>query len=244
MLDNPRSGLTIALLPGKNMAQEQLIFTNVGLRYGTGPYVLRDISLSLMSGSFQFITGPSGAGKTSLLRLMGMLQKPSHGRASIFGHDIEALARSRLSALRRRIGIVYQDFRLIDSLSIFDNVALPLRIAGTPEDEISPRVRELLAWVDLSDCMHCLPATVSGGQQQRAAIARAVIARPDIILADEPTGNLDDALAARLIFLFQELNRLGTTVVIATHNTALIRETGYPYLHIVAGQLVPPEDAP
>ncbi len=226
------------------MTQEQIILTNVGLHYAGGPDILHDINLTISSGSFHFLTGPSGAGKSSLLRILGLLHPPSRGNATIFGHDATTLARRNLAALRRRIGIVYQDFRLIASLSLLDNVALPLRIAGVPETEILPRVRELLEWVDLSDCMHALPATVSGGQQQRAAIARAVIARPDIILADEPTGNLDDALAARLIFLFQELNRLGTTIVIATHNTTLVRQTGHPCLHIVSGQLDPAETQP
>ncbi|HAU29602.1 MAG TPA: cell division ATP-binding protein FtsE [Rhodospirillaceae bacterium] len=226
------------------MTQEQIILTNVGLHYESGPDILCDINLTITSGSFQFITGPSGVGKSSLLRVLGLLQKPTRGKANIFGHDVGTLTRHNLSALRRRIGIVYQDFRLIDSLSLFDNVALPLRITGTPEAEIAPRVRELLDWVDLADCMHGLPATVSGGQQQRAAIARAVIARPDIILADEPTGNLDDALAARLIFLFQELVRLGTTVVIATHNTSLVQQTGYPCLHLVSGMLEHKESMP
>lgn len=226
------------------MTQDQIILTNVGLHYGHGPDILCDVNLTISSGSFQFITGPSGAGKSSLLRIMGLLQKPSRGQATIFGHDAATLSRRHMSALKRRIGIVYQDFRLIDSLNLFDNVALPLRITGTPEAEISSRVHELLDWVDLSDCMACLPETVSGGQQQRAAIARAVIAKPDIILADEPTGNLDDALAERLIFLFQELGRLGTTVVIATHNTALIEETGHPCLHIANGILEHREATP
>lgn len=192
-------------------------FDNVGLRYGTGAEVLHDISFRLESGAFMFLVGSSGAGKTSLLRLLYLAQRSTRGRIDMFGRDITALPRAALPALRRRIGVVLQDFRLIEHLTAFDNVALPLRIAGVHETEVRAHVDELMAWVGLSERRDVRPAVLSGGEQQRVAIARAVIARPDILLADEPTGNVDPDMAARLLHLFHELNRLGTTVVVATH---------------------------
>jgi cell division transport system ATP-binding protein len=197
-------------------------FDNVGLRYGTGAEVLRDIGFRLDKGAFMFLAGSSGAGKTSLLRLLYLSQRPTRGRIDLFGHDIGSLPRAELPALRRRIGVVFQDFRLIGHLSAFDNVALPLRIAGVREAEVAEHVGELLAWVGLSDRQQVRPAALSGGEQQRVAIARAVIARPDLLLADEPTGNVDPDMAARLLHLFHELNRLGTTVVVATHALHLL----------------------
>ncbi len=212
-------------------------FENVGLRYGLGPEVLQDISFSLESGSFHFLIGPSGAGKSSLLRLMYLAHRPSRGLISIFGRDVSTLPRDDLPSLRRRIGVVFQEFRLLEHLSAFDNVALPLRVAGVRESEIRKHVDELLAWVGLKDHMDARPPTLSGGQQQRVAIARAVISRPKILYADEPTGNVDDTIAARLMHLFEELNRLGTTVVIATHNEAMVRATDHDILKLDQGQL-------
>ena len=197
-------------------------FDNVGLRYGTGAEVLRDIGFRLEQGAFMFLIGSSGAGKTSLLRLLYLAQRPTRGRIDMFGRDITSLPRAALPAIRRRIGVVLQDFRLIDHLSAFDNVALPLRIAGVHEAEVKAHVDELMAWVGLSDRRDARPAVLSGGEQQRVAIARAVIARPDLLLADEPTGNVDPDMAARLLHLFHELNRLGTTVVVATHAVHLL----------------------
>ncbi len=197
-------------------------FDNVGLRYGTAAETLSDISFSLAGGAFHFLTGPSGAGKTSLLKLLYLAQRPSRGQITLFGHDLVTMPRARLPALRRRIGVVFQDFRLVPHLSAFDNVALPLRLAGTAEAEIGAPVDEMLAWVGLSDRATARPATLSGGEQQRVAIARAVIGRPDILLADEPTGNVDPDMAVRLLHLFDGLNRLGTTVVVATHDLHLI----------------------
>jgi len=212
-------------------------FENVGLRYGLGPEVLQDISFALAAGSFHFLVGPSGAGKSSLLKLMYLALKPTRGLISLFGRDIATTARHSLPALRRRIGVVFQDFRLLPHLSAFDNVALPLRVAGVREGEVQKHVVELLSWVGLKDHLNARPPTLSGGQQQRVAIARAIIARPNLLLADEPTGNVDDRMAMRLMHLFEELNRLGTTIVIATHNEGLVNRMGHPCLGLKDGWL-------
>ncbi len=212
-------------------------FENVGLRYGFGPEVLQDIYFELAAGSFHFLTGASGAGKSSLMKLMYLAMRPSRGTVSLFGRDIATTPRSELPALRRRVGVVFQEFRLLNHLSAFDNVALPLRVAGVRESELKGQVEELLAWVDLKNHMKARPPTLSGGQQQRVAIARAVIARPRLLLADEPTGNVDDRMAYRLVHLFEELNRLGTTVVIATHNQQLVDRLGHPEIRLSGGQL-------
>lgn len=210
-------------------------FENVGLRYGLGPEVLQDVTFSLATGSFHFLVGESGAGKSSLLKLLYLALKPSRGIISLFGRDIATLPRKELPALRRQIGVVFQEFRLLEHLSTFDNVALPLRVAGVKEADINRHVAELLEWVGLKDHMKARPPTLSGGQQQRVSIARAVIARPKILLADEPTGNVDDRMALRLMHLFEELNRLGTTIVIATHNMSLVDGLGYPIMRLDDG---------
>jgi len=207
------------------------------MRYGAGPEILRDITMSLDAGSFHFLTGASGAGKTSLLRLMYLAERPTGGVISLFGRDVARTPRHEMPALRRKIGVVFQDFRLIDHLSAFDNVALPLRVAGAEETQVREQVTELLTWVGLADQLHTKPATLSGGQQQRVAIARAVIGRPRVLLADEPTGNVDEDLALRLMRLFEELNRLGTTLVIATHSERLVERFNQPRLHLAAGAL-------
>jgi cell division transport system ATP-binding protein len=212
-------------------------FENVGLRYGLGPEVLQDITYSLEAGSFHFLVGASGAGKSSLLRLMYLANKPSRGLVNIFGRDIATLSRAKLPAVRRRIGVVFQEFRLLSHLSAFDNVALPLRVAGVKEDEVDRNVVELLSWVGLKDHLLARPPTLSGGQQQRVAIARAVIARPRLLLADEPTGNVDDRMALRLVHLFEELNKLGTSIVIATHNETLVDKLRHPCLRLEEGRL-------
>ncbi len=214
-------------------------FQNVGMRYGSGPEVLRDLSLYLPPGSFHFLTGASGAGKSTLLRLMYLGERPTRGLISLFGKDMSRMKRGALAPIRRQIGVVFQDFRLLDHLSAFDNVALPLRVAGTPEQRVRDNVTELLEWVGLADKLGARPPTLSGGQQQRIAIARAVIARPQLLLADEPTGNVDDAMALRLLRLFEEMNRLGTTIVLATHNEALAARLGHPRLHLVDGEIAP-----
>jgi cell division transport system ATP-binding protein len=197
-------------------------FENVGLRYGLGTEVLRDLSFRIDPHSFQFLTGPSGAGKTSLLRLLYLSLKPTRGLITLFGHDVATLAPDALATLRRRIGIVFQDFRLLDHMSTYENVALPLRVLGREEASYRNEVTELLQWVGLGERMYALPPVLSGGEKQRAAIARAVIARPQLLLADEPTGNVDPVLARRLLRLFVELNKSGTSVVIATHDIALM----------------------
>lgn len=197
-------------------------FENVGVRYGVGPEVLRDVTFSIGTRSFQFLTGPSGAGKTTLIRLMLMSVAPTRGLVTIFGEEVSRIDKRRLTRLRRRMGVVFQDFRLLDHLTLYENVALPLRVQGREEASYRAEVVELLSWVGLGQRMHVMPAVLSGGEKQRAAIARAVITRPELLLADEPTGNVDPALGRRLLRLFIELNRLGTSVVIATHDLALM----------------------
>jgi len=205
-------------------------FENVGLRYGTGAETLSDVSLNLPAGSFTFLTGPSGAGKTSLLKLLYLALRPSRGLIRLFSEDIVTLPRARLPAFRRRIGVVFQDFRLVPYLSAYDNVALPLRVAGVSEGEIETPVREMLEWVGLASRANARPATLSGGEQQRVAIARAVIGRPDMLVADEPTGNVDPEMAGRLLYLFEALNKLGTTVVVATHDIHLLSRIAHSQL--------------
>ena len=199
-------------------------FDNVGLRYGTDREVLADLSFTLYPGSFYFLTGASGAGKTSLLRLLYLAQRPSRGAIRMFGTDAITLPRDKLPGLRRRLGVVFQDFRLVQHLSAFDNVALPLRVAGVPQRDLERPVSDMLEWVGLADRINSRPATLSGGEQQRVAIARAVIGRPDMLVADEPTGNVDPEMALKLLRLFEALNRLGTTVVVATHDVHLLRK--------------------
>ncbi len=199
-------------------------FDNVGLRYGSDREVLSDVSFTLYPGSFYFLTGASGAGKTSLLRLLFLAQRPSRGLIRMFGTDAITLPRERLPGFRRRLGVVFQDFRLVPHLSAFDNVALPLRVAGVPEQDLLKPVGDMLDWVQLSDRVHARPEQLSGGEQQRVAIARAVIGRPDLLVADEPTGNVDPEMAVKLLRLFEALNRLGTTVVVATHDVHLLKK--------------------
>ena len=205
---------------------------NVGIRYGRGPEILSNINLSLERGSFHYLTGKSGAGKTSLLSMMYLAQKPSRGNVSVFGNNVNFANRNSLAMFRRRIGVVFQDFRLLEHSSAFDNVALPLRVCGMNEKEIRKRVNELLKWVEVDRSASAITSTLSGGEKQRVAIARAVINRPDVLLADEPTGNVDNDIAPKLMKLFVELNKLGTTVVIATHNVNLIKEFRYPTIHL------------
>jgi cell division transport system ATP-binding protein len=210
---------------------------NVGLAYGNNAPVLHDIDFAFRRGSIHFLTGKSGAGKTSLLSMMYLAQRPTEGTLKVFGNNVSMTNRDTLSFLRRRIGVVFQDFRLIEHLSVFDNVALPLRLRGMKEKEIRHRVIELLAWVELSDNMYVKSSDISGGEKQRAAIARAVINRPELLLADEPTGNVDSEIAQKLMKLFAELNRLGTTVVIATHSNGLMERYNYPRLILENGGL-------
>ena len=212
-------------------------FENIGLRYGLGREVLKDVSFVLAPGSFHFLVGESGAGKSSLLKLIYLALRPTRGNISLFGHEIASTPRDDLSALRRQIGVVFQEFKLLNHLSAFDNVALPMRVARAKRKDVDRHVTELLAWVGLKDHMQARPPTLSGGQQQRVAIARAVISRPSLLLADEPTGNVDDQMGLRLIHLFEELNRLGTSVIIATHSQQLVERLGYPQLQLTDGRL-------
>jgi cell division transport system ATP-binding protein len=212
-------------------------FENVGLRYGLGAEVLRDLDFRIEPHSFQFLTGPSGAGKTSLMRLLFLSLRPTRGLITLFDHDVATLSKDALATLRRRIGVVFQDFRLLDHMTTYENVALPLRVIGHEEESYRDEVVELLRWVGLGDRMWALPPVLSGGEKQRAAIARAVIARPQLLLADEPTGNVDPNLAQRLLRLFVELNKSGTSVVIATHDIALMDQFDARRLVLHSGRL-------
>ncbi len=224
----------------------------VGLHYphhgsAAGVAVLRDLDCRIPEGGFRWLLGPSGAGKTSLLRLLHLEVRPTRGRLTLLGAELgpdvprdapAAAGRAELPRLRRRIGMVFQDFRLLAHLPAFDNVALPLRLAGRPEGQIRADVGEMLRWVGLGHRADARPAELSGGEQQRVAIARAVVGRPNLLLADEPTGNLDDVQAERLMQLLKEMNRLGATVVVATHNDALVARHPGPALRLEQGRLV------
>lgn len=222
-----------------------VVFRDVGVGYegaghtGHDPehYILKDLNFTLSSGSIHFLTGPSGAGKTSLLRLIYQAQKPSVGEISLFGERLNPSDRKQTAEMRRRIGIVFQDFRLLEHLDVFDNAALPLFVRGEDPRRFEADVIELLTWVGLKTRLHAMPDVLSGGEKQRLAIARAVINRPTLILADEPTGNIDHAMGLRIMRLFIELNRLGATVLIATHDEALIRASGMPVLELRDGRL-------
>lgn len=210
---------------------------NVVVRYGQGAEILKDVNFRLGVGDFAFLTGPSGAGKSTFLRLLFLALKPTRGTISMFGENVAAIGRDRIPSLRRRIGVVFQEFRLLDHLSTFDNVALPLRVAGKNESAYRADVADLLSWVGLADKANAFPPVLSGGEKQRAAIARAVIAKPELLLADEPTGNVDPALAKRLLHLFVELNRLGTTVLMATHDLKLVQKSNAPVYHLERGEM-------
>lgn len=224
--------------------QSVVEFNNVGLRYGTGSETLTDLDFKLFPGSFNFLTGASGAGKTSLLKLLYLTHRPSRGAIKMFGQDVVGMPRDRLPGFRRRIGVVFQEFRLVPHLSAFDNIALPLRIAGIQERDLVGPVTEMLSWIGLSERGGARPATLSGGEQQRVAIARAVIGRPDLLVADEPTGNVDPDMALRLLKLFAALNKLGTTIVVATHDIHLLHEVeGAQMMHLDKGRLADPTGA-
>ncbi len=223
--------------PQKLSTQDIVRFDRVGLRYGRGPEVLSDIDLSLRAGTFNFLTGPSGAGKSTLLKLVYLALQPSRGLVSLFGQDISRLPEKSLGDMRRQIGVVWQDFSLIDHLSVYANVALPLRVQGAAPQTYDRNVRELLDWVGLGQRLDASPRTLSGGEKQRAAIARAVISKPKILIADEPTGNVDPEIGHRLIRLFGEMNRMGTTVLIATHDRGLIDQVPARVLHLQDARL-------
>jgi cell division transport system ATP-binding protein len=219
------------------VAEDVVRFDDVSMRYGDGPDVLSNLNFALAPGSFHFVTGPSGAGKSSLLKLIYLAAQPSKGTVHLFGQDTAKADAAAKPQLRRRIGVVFQDLTLLDHLSTFDNAALPLRIAGRRPSDYRNDVAELLSWVGLGPRMHAMPATLAGGERQRLAIARAVVNRPDILLADEPTGNVDHEMAVRIFRLFVELNKLGATVLIATHDQDLIARSGRPVLHLENGRI-------
>ncbi len=211
---------------------------HVGKRYDTGAPILSDVSLTLEAGAFYFLTGASGAGKTTLLNIISLAELPSRGRLTLFGADTASLDRNAQAALRRRIGIVFQDLWLIDELSARENVALPLRIAGAPEHQIRDNVAELLAWVGLAERADSRTATLSAGERQRVAIARAIVRRPELLIADEPTGNGGDEIALLLVQIFERINRLGTTVLIATDDSAFARQFDHQRFHLDQGMLL------
>ncbi|UTW58490.1 cell division ATP-binding protein FtsE [Kordiimonas sp. SCSIO 12603] len=212
-------------------------FENVGMRYGMGAEVLTDVSFSLDRGSFHFLVGPSGAGKTTLLKLLYLAHRPSRGLVNFFGKDLSTLERDALPRIRRRIGVVFQDYRLFEHMTAFENVALPLRIQGAKKIQVADHVEELLSWVGLGDRMHAKPATLSGGEKQRVAIARSIINKPDLLVADEPTGNVDAEMSRRLMQLFVALNKEGTTTIVATHDEGLVKRVGAPVLRLDKGQI-------
>jgi len=212
-------------------------FENAGLAYGDAPETLSDITLQMREGEFRFLTGPSGAGKTSLLKMIYLAHRPTSGRFSLFGEDASMAPREALPALRRRIGVVFQEFRLLDHLTAFENVALPMKVAGINQNQYREDVSELLNWVGLGHRMEAKPPTLSGGEQQRVALARALVSKPDLILADEPTGNVDPAMSERIMKLFVELNKLGAAVIVATHDLHLVQSLGKPVLRLSDGRL-------
>ncbi|QTC90564.1 cell division ATP-binding protein FtsE [Brevundimonas goettingensis] len=218
-------------------APETVRLTGVGFGYADSPDVLRDVNLILPRGSFHFLTGPSGAGKSSLLRLLTLAERPTSGRIALFGQDVTDLGRAAAPPLRRRMGVVFQDFRLLDHLDLFENAALPLRLAGKKRAEYAADVEEMLRWVGLGGRMDARPPSLSGGEKQRLAIARAVMSRPELIIADEPTGSVDKAMADKLLNLFQSLNKLGATVLIASHDEALAEQSGARRLRLDRGRL-------
>ncbi len=212
-------------------------FENVGLRYGLGAEILRDLTFDIKPKSFQFLSGPSGSGKTTLLRMMLATLKPTRGLVHLFGRDVGRMGKDEQTQIRRKVGVVLQDFRLLDHLTTYENVALPLRVQGRDEAGYRAEVIDLLRWVGLGEQMNVPPAILSGGEKQRAAIARALIVRPELLLADEPTGNVDPVLAKRLVRLFIELNKIGTAIVMATHDWALMDQIPERRLILSEGRL-------
>lgn len=212
-------------------------FENVGLRYGLGAEILRDLTFDIKPKSFQFLSGPSGSGKTTLLRMMLATLKPTRGLVHLFGRDVGRMGKDEQTQIRRKVGVVLQDFRLLDHLTTYENVALPLRVQGRDESSYRAEVIDLLRWVGLGEQMNVPPAILSGGEKQRAAIARALIVRPELLLADEPTGNVDPVLAKRLVRLFIELNKIGTAIVMATHDWALMEQIPERRLVLSEGRL-------
>ena len=211
---------------------------NVSLRYGNGPDILKEVNLRMGPGDLRFLTGASGSGKSTLLRLLFLAVKPHQGVARVLEMDVANHSPESKAQLRRKLGVVFQDFRLLEHLTVFENVELPLRAAGDEYGAHKGDVEDLLDWVGLKGRAGDFPNTLSGGEKQRVAIARAVVTKPELILADEPTGNVDPVMAKRLLRLFLELNRQGTTVLLATHDEHLIERSGGKVVHLANGGLV------
>jgi cell division transport system ATP-binding protein len=206
--------------------------------YSRGVYALRDLSLTIDKGEFIFLTGPSGAGKSTLLRLLLREDLPSEGELKVFGRDLKALSSSQVQTFRRTVGFVFQDFRLIPRFSVFQNVAFVMRVLGLPVPTQQRKTFQVLKWVGLQHRMNAYPEELSGGEQQRVAIARALVNDPQLVLADEPTGNLDPDLSLEIMNLFREINARGTTVVVATHDRELIRRVGRRSVTLDHGRIV------
>ncbi len=219
------------------MEEPVLKMKNVSLQYDADTEILRNINLSINKKSFQFLSGASGAGKTSLLKMIYMNVKPTAGNIEILGKDTQNLKDNEKIKRLRKIGIVFQDYKLLPQLTAFDNVALPLRLQKQNREDIESSVQDIIQWVGLKDKIYEYPNTLSGGECQRLAVARAVIAKPDILIADEPTGNVDDAIALQLIYLFEEMHKLGTAVIFATHNYKLVQSYNYPLFFLRKGEL-------
>lgn len=210
----------------------------LGHQYEEGPEIFKGVTFDIEKGSFHFLTGPSGSGKSSLLRILYLGLKPSWGSLQLFGEDTLKIKRSLIPLLRQKIGVVFQEFKLLEHLKVLDNVSLPLRVRGVDARRARKQAQEILDWVGLGESLDVYPHSLSGGQKQRVAIARAVIARPQLLLADEPTGNVDDEMAMKLLYLFEELNKRGTAVVIATHNPRLLEKSPYPQLTLTEGTIL------
>jgi len=209
----------------------------VSLRYGRHEPVLRDVSFTIRGGEYVFVTGPSGSGKTTLLRLLFRDLTPTTGRILVAGQDLDSLRPREIAYFRRRIGVVFQDFKLLPKRTVFQNVALALRVAGVPRKEIRERVERILARVNLTHRQDAIPSEISGGEQQRVAIARAMVGNPSILLADEPTGNLDRQIAVEIFDLFEGFNQRGTTIIVATHDLASALERGKRVFRLERGSL-------
>ncbi len=206
--------------------------------YKRGVYALRDLSLTIDKGEFLFLTGPSGAGKTTLLRLLLREELPTDGDLKVLGRNLRTLRPSQVQAFRRSVGFVFQDFRLIPRFTVFENISFVMRVIGVPTATQQRKTFQVLKWVGLQHRMHALPEELSGGEQQRIAIARALVNDPQLVLADEPTGNLDPDLALEIMNLFREINARGTTVIVATHDRELIRRVGRRSITLEHGRLV------
>ena len=213
-------------------------FERVGKRYPSGREALSDVSFEIAPGEMVFLTGRSGAGKSSILRLIALLQLPTRGQVQVLGKDLGKLPRGQIPAFRRQLGMVFQDHRLLLDRSVFDNVALPLVVAHTPLADLDKRVRAALDQVGLLDRIQAKPQELSVGEQQRVGIARAIVGRPPLLVADEPTGNLDPLLSREIMQLFGRLRDAGATVVVASHDMALVRESGQRQIHVAEGRLV------